>query len=128
MGQWLTSDEAAVYLGVGATKFYAMAREPGFPRRQIGKKLRFEKSELDAWLKRLSGSAPEEEAVQIDPEREAHAALKEFFDTGGKRAVIELPPRCGREGMLRLLRARAGKKPVLMLAGSVDPPKKTKDD
>ncbi|ATE62593.1 helix-turn-helix domain-containing protein [Thauera sinica] len=48
---WLSLEETAIYLGMGKTALYALAREGRIPAKKIGKKWLFEKDGLDQWAR-----------------------------------------------------------------------------
>lgn len=50
---WLTADEATVHLGFPSRKaLYQAVRRGQVPGHRIGRRLRFSRSEVDAWLNR----------------------------------------------------------------------------
>ena len=49
--KWLTIDELATYLKMGRTKLYTMAQRGGIPGNKIGSQWRFDREEIDAWIK-----------------------------------------------------------------------------
>jgi excisionase family DNA binding protein len=49
--QWLTVDELAEYLKFGRTKIYSMAQRGEIPVSKIGNQWRFNRAEIDEWLK-----------------------------------------------------------------------------
>ncbi|BBO89631.1 helix-turn-helix domain-containing protein [Desulfosarcina ovata] len=49
--KWLTIDELAAYLKVGRTKLYTMAQKGNIPGSKIGSQWRFDREEIDAWIK-----------------------------------------------------------------------------
>lgn len=53
--KWLTIDELAGYLKMGRTKLYAMAQSGKVPGNKIGNQWRFDREEIDQWIK--SGDA-----------------------------------------------------------------------
>lgn len=53
--KWLTIDELAAYLKMGRTKLYTMAQRGDIPGNKIGSQWRFDREEIDAWIK--SGQA-----------------------------------------------------------------------
>jgi excisionase family DNA binding protein len=50
-GKWLTIDELAEYLKLGRTKLYRMAQEALIPASKIGNQWRFDREEIDDWMK-----------------------------------------------------------------------------
>lgn len=57
--KWLTIDELAAYLKIGRTKLYTMAQNRMIPGSKIGSQWRFDREEIDAWIK--SGQAAKTE-------------------------------------------------------------------
>ena len=55
--KWLTIDELVTYLKMGRTKFYTMAQKGFIPGKKIGNQWRFDREEIDEWIK--SGRATE---------------------------------------------------------------------
>jgi excisionase family DNA binding protein len=51
--RWLTLDECADYLKIGRTKLYQMAREGALPAIKLGNQWRFDRDEIDAFMKTL---------------------------------------------------------------------------
>ncbi len=57
--KWLTIDELVAYLKMGRTKLYTMAQKGKIPGSKIGSQWRFDREEIDAWIK--SGRAAKQE-------------------------------------------------------------------
>lgn len=51
MAEWLTVRQLAQYLQVSESKVYAMARGNQLPSSRVGSQWRFDKAEVDRWLK-----------------------------------------------------------------------------
>ncbi len=49
--KWLTIDELAEYLKMGRTKLYRMAQDGDFPASKVGNQWRFDREEIDQWMK-----------------------------------------------------------------------------
>jgi excisionase family DNA binding protein len=49
--KWLTIDELADYLKMGRTKLYRMAQKADIPASKIGNQWRFDREEIDDWMK-----------------------------------------------------------------------------
>jgi excisionase family DNA binding protein len=49
--KWLTIDELADYLNMGRTKLYRMAQKADIPASKIGNQWRFDREEIDEWMK-----------------------------------------------------------------------------
>jgi excisionase family DNA binding protein len=50
--KWLTIDELAEYLKMGRTKLYRMAQEGNIPASKVGNQWRFDREEIDQWMKK----------------------------------------------------------------------------
>jgi excisionase family DNA binding protein len=59
-GKWLTIDELAAYLKMGRTKLYRMAQGGELPGSKIGTQWRFDRDEIDGWVKSLRQTASHE--------------------------------------------------------------------
>ena len=49
--KWLTIDELADYLKMGRTKLYRMAQKADMPASKVGNQWRFDREEIDVWMK-----------------------------------------------------------------------------
>ena len=49
--KWLTIDELADYLKMGRTKLYRMTQDGKIPASKIGSQWRFDREEIDEWMK-----------------------------------------------------------------------------
>lgn len=122
--KWLNTDEAAEYLGMGKTKLYSLSQSGRIPVSKVGKKWLYEPQLLDDWLRANKGveSYFMETAANIeantslrDPQREAYLRAYEFFSSGGKAAVIQLPVGCGKSGLASILPFGIAKGRVLII-------------
>jgi excisionase family DNA binding protein len=50
--KWLTIDELAEHLKMGRTKLYRMAQDGNIPASKVGNQWRFDRKEIDDWMKR----------------------------------------------------------------------------
>src|SRR5690606_38626343 len=109
---WMSTDEAADFLGIGKTKLYALTREGKIPARRLGKKWTYERELLAEWLRAdrsIEGffmKAPakiENNADLRDPQREGYARAAEYFAGGGTKAIIQMPVGCGKSGLVAIL-------------------------
>jgi excisionase family DNA binding protein len=50
--KWLTIDELSEYLKMGRTKLYRMAQDGEIPASKVGNQWRFDREEIDEWMKR----------------------------------------------------------------------------
>lgn len=125
MNTWMSTDEAADYLGIGKTRLYTLSRAGDLPATRLGKKWVYEREALAAWLRgrgTLSAfftEAPaqiEDNTNLRDPQRDAYARAVEFFSGGGTKAIVQLPVGCGKSGLAALLPFGIAKGRVLILA------------
>lgn len=49
--KWLTMEELAAYLKMSRTKLYAMTQKGEIPASKIGNQWRFDRDEIDKWMK-----------------------------------------------------------------------------
>lgn len=49
--KWLTIDELAAYIKMSRTKLYGMAQRGDIPASKIGTQWRFDREEIDQWMK-----------------------------------------------------------------------------
>lgn len=49
--KWLTTEEAAEYLGMGKTKLYSLSQSGRIPVSKVGKKWLYEQQALAEWLR-----------------------------------------------------------------------------
>lgn len=56
--KWLTLDELAKYLKVSRTKLYRMAQNNEIPASKVGVLWRFDREEIDDWVKKQRPGAP----------------------------------------------------------------------
>jgi excisionase family DNA binding protein len=122
---FLSTDEAAEFLGIGKTKLYALTKDGRIPASRIGKKWTYERAALAEWL-RSSGSiesffldtsaAIEDNTSLREPQRDAYMSAFEFFQNGGATAIIQLPVGCGKSGLASILPFGISKGRVLIIA------------
>ncbi len=127
MSTWMTTDEAAEYLGIGKTTLYALTKEGKIPANRLGKKWTYEREALIDWLRAsrpiagffLETPAEIETNTNLrDPQRDAYARADEFFqkNVGGAKAIIQLPVGCGKSGLAAILPFGIAKGRVLIIA------------
>lgn len=125
MADWLNADEASDYLGISSSNLYSMAQQGRVPGHKLGKMWRFNKSDLDAWVrtnKPINEFFMSAESFILgndllrDPQKEGHAAALDFFESGGKRAIMQLPVGCGKSGLISLLPFGISEGRVLVIA------------
>ncbi len=110
--KWLTTEQAVDYLGIGKTRLYALSQSGRIPVSKVGKKWLYDQELLDEWIRAAKNfdSYFMEAAAKIegnlslrDPQRDAYLAAYEFFSSGGRKAVIQLPVGCGKSGLAAIL-------------------------
>ncbi|MEW6660029.1 MAG: DEAD/DEAH box helicase family protein [Thermodesulfobacteriota bacterium] len=123
--EWLNIEEAAKYLGISASNLYSLAQQGRMPGHRIGKMWRFNKSEIDAWIRAnkplgeffTSVEASIEDNLFLrDPQREGYTAALNFFERGGLKAIEQLPVGCGKSGLISVLPFGIAKGRVLVIA------------
>lgn len=123
--EWMTIEETARYLQLGKTALYDLAREGTVPSNKVGSKWLFSKKDLDAWVRSnipleqyfLKTPAHIEENLQLrEPQVEAYAELYEYFKSGGKAAIIQIPVGCGKSGIAAIAPFGIAKGRVLVVA------------
>lgn len=109
---WISTDEAAEYLGMGKTKLYMLTREGRIPATRVGKKWMYDRQELATWMqssKRLEDfflntpASIDGNPELREPQRDAYLQAAEFFQGGGKIALMQLPVGCGKSGVAAIL-------------------------
>lgn len=125
MEEWLNADEAANYLSISTSNLYSMAQLGRIPGHKLGKMWRFNKNELDAWIKAnrpineffttVEYSIENNELLR-DPQREGYASALNFFEAGGQKAIMQLPVGCGKSGLISILPFGIANGRVLVIA------------
>ena len=57
--RWLSVDEVAIYLGITRDSIYRWIGSKGMPAHRVGRRWKFLKHEIDAWVK--SGGAADKD-------------------------------------------------------------------
>ena len=112
MDNWLSTEKAAEYLDISKTKLYALSQKGMIPVSKIGKKWVYEKDKLDEWLRasktidsyfiETNYSIEDNEALR-EPQKEGYLRAYDFFNQGGKKAIIQMPVGCGKSGLAAIL-------------------------
>lgn len=122
---WLSLEETAIYLGMGKTALYALARDGRIPSRKIGKKWVFEKSSLDAWVRANQPLAQffhsldfkiEGNARLREPQLDGYSRTYEHFRDGKNKAILQIPVGCGKTGLASILPLGIAEGRVLIVA------------
>lgn len=61
--KWLTIDDLAAYLKMGRTKLYTMAQRGEIPGNKVGSQWRFDREEIDTWIKSGEAAKPERKST-----------------------------------------------------------------
>jgi len=125
MADWLNADEASDYLGISTSNLYSLAQQGRIPGHKIGKMWRFNKPELDAWIRANRPINQFFTSAEIsingndllrDPQREGHSAAQDFFEARGEKAIMQLPVGCGKSGLISILPFGISEGRVLVIA------------
>lgn len=123
--EWLNAEESAKYLDISTSNLYSLAQQGRIPGHRIGKMWRFNRLELDAWIRSNKPinefftsveTSIEDNIFLRDPQREGHLAAVEFFEEGGQKAIEQLPVGCGKSGLISLLPFGIARGRVLVIA------------
>lgn len=123
--EWMTIEETARYLQLGKTALYDLARDGTVPSNKVGSKWLFSKKDLDAWVRSnipleqffMKTPAHIEENLQLrEPQVEAYSKLYEYFKSGGKTAIIQIPVGCGKSGIAAIAPFGIARGRVLVVA------------
>lgn len=125
MSEWLNTEEAAKYLGISSSNLYSLAQQGRIPGNRLGKMWRFDRNELDSWVRAnksldefftASDASIEDNLLLRDPQKEGYAAAYDFFLNSGEKAIIQLPVGCGKSGLIALLPFGIAKGRVLVIS------------
>jgi excisionase family DNA binding protein len=58
-GKWLTVEELSAYLKMSRTKLYNLAQKGEIPVSKVGSQWRFDREEIDDWMKSLKNFPPQ---------------------------------------------------------------------
>jgi len=65
--KWLTIEELSSYLKMSRSKLYQMAQKGELPGSKIGTQWRFDRDEIDGWIKSLRQKADNKSTGGIKP-------------------------------------------------------------
>lgn len=108
MKNWMTTDEVAEYLGLSRSQVYSLAQDGRIPASRIGKKWAYYRDAVDDWARESRTVEELFQNIQFrvedndrlrDPQREGYMRAAEFFRSGGKEALLQLPVGCGKSGL-----------------------------
>ena len=123
--EWIGTDDATAYLGMGKTKLYELTRVGRIPAKRVGKKWMYDRGELAEWMQaslRLADFFQDTPAnIEAnpnlrDPQRDAYLQAAAFFQRGGKKALLQLPVGCGKSGVAAILPFGIAEGRVLVIA------------
>jgi excisionase family DNA binding protein len=123
--KWMNAGETAEYLGISTSNLYSLVQQSKIPRHKVGRMWRFDKSEIDAWIR--TNCPTNEFFVSVeadikgnsylrDPQQEGYTSALDFFQRGGLKAIIQLPVGCGKSGLISLLPFGIARGRVLVIA------------
>ena len=72
--RWLSADEIAQHLGVGKNTVYRWITDRGMPAHRVGRLWKFQRNEVDAWIR--GGHASEDESATQGREHEKDRSLE----------------------------------------------------
>jgi len=123
-GKWISIDEAANYLSLGKTVLYSMAKDGSIPANKISQKWVFNQDDLDAWVKSnkpletffcTTDFNIDENPQLREPQVEAYNRVYDYFKTGKKTAIVQIPVGCGKSGLAAILPFGIAKGRVLIV-------------
>jgi len=112
MSNWMTIEEAAKYLGLGKTVLYSHVKNGTLPANKVGQKWLLSQQSLDAWVKAnkpikdfftTTDFNIEENLHLREPQIEAYRSLYDYFSTGNKKAIVQIPVGCGKSGLAAII-------------------------
>ena len=125
MSNWLNTEQASQYLNISKTKLYELTQEEKIPASKLGKKIMYNKGELDTWLKvslpldeyfiKMKAKIEDNYSLRV-PQREGYFNVYDYFKKGGKYAIIQLPVGCGKTGLISIIPFGIAKGRVLVIA------------
>ena len=122
---WIGTDEAAEYLGMGKTKLYELTRDGRIPAKRMAKKWIYNREELAEWMHTVQRiedffqNTPaniEANPNLRDPQCGAYLQAAAYFQSGGKKALIQIPVGCGKSGVAAILPFGIAEGRVLVIA------------
>ena len=123
--EWTSLDDAAKYIGISKSNLYSMAQTKRVPAHKDAQAWRFNTKELDSWIGTNKLLTKFFTSVEFDidenyslriPQREAYEEAYNFYQKGGKIAIIQLPVGCGKSGLISLLPLGISNGRVLVIA------------
>jgi DNA repair protein RadD len=128
VSNWLSTEEAVQYIGLSASNLYSLAQQGRIPAHKVGKVWRFNRADLDAWIKAnkpLDEFFVKAEALidgnpyLRDSQAEGYRTAQEFFSKGGRKALIQIPVGGGKTGLIALLPFGVARGRVLVISPSL---------
>lgn len=125
MSTWLSTEDAATYLGISLSNLYSLAQQGRIPGNRVGKAWKFNREDLDTWVRANKPiqdffptieSSIEDNPHLRDPQKEGYQAAHDFFASGKSKAILQLPVGCGKSGLIAILPIGIAKGRVLVIA------------
>ena len=125
MQDWLSTEEAAKYLGISLSSLYSLVQQGRIPGNRVGKAWKFNREDLDAWVYANKPveqfftsieASVEDNPYLRDPQKEGYAAAQDFFGSGKFKAILQLPVGCGKSGLIAILPLGIAKGRILVIA------------
>ena len=126
--KWLSLEEAAIYIRIGKTVLYSLARSGRIPANKVGKKWVFEKDQLDAWARTnqpiesffasLNFNIEKNQELR-EPQKDGYSKIYDFFQQGKNKAILQIPVGCGKSGLASILPLGIAKGRVLVIAPNI---------
>ena len=123
--KWMSIDETSVYLRMGKTVLYTLAREGRIPAQKIERRWVFEKSDLDTWVRTKHPLKSyflnlnfniENNSFLREPQHDGYLETYEFFRSGKNKAILQIPVGCGKTGLAALLPLGISKGRAIVIA------------
>ena len=124
MSKWINIEEAASYVGLGKTVLYDFAKKGSIPANKVGQKWLFNTDNLDAWIRAnkpieeyfTSTDFNIDENPQLrEPQSEAYKSIYDYFKSGKKIAIVQIPVGCGKSGLASIIPFGISKGRVLVI-------------
>ena len=124
MSKWINIEEAASYVGLGKTILYDFAKKGSIPANKVGQKWLFNTDNLDAWIRAnkpieeyfTSTDFNIDENPQLrEPQSEAYKSIYDYFKSGKKIAIVQIPVGCGKSGLASIIPFGISKGRVLVI-------------
>jgi len=124
MSDWKNIEEAAIYISLGKTVLYSMAKEGRIPANKVAQKWLFNTIDLDAWIRAnkpiedfftTTDFNIEENPQLREPQINAYKSINDYFNSGNKTAIVQIPVGCGKSGLASIIPFGIAKGRVLVI-------------